>query len=590
MGSEATGRVARPRLAFGTEATGAPATRGHVAHHGACSFRTRDEEGPIPTMISCRTAVLVASAALAGALGQGAPTARAADADASAIGVEPDVSGVFVGGSAQFADDPRSSVTGRWSEAHGRFDWLERVDAAPGAPDGFTAIVPAGAFVYGIGYANGSLAVAKMDADTGRLRNACGPTGVRVSSLGPSVLPGRAAAVGGNIVVVGGTLAKPTRGVIAEVDGDDCTVMRSALVGAGDPSLNVGFTAVDVDASGNPVASGFSGTKAAIFRFDRALIPGATQTFDLGGTAGAAFSDVRAAQDGGVAVGSVGSRLFAQCFTLPALSPDGRCGIAGRRLLGFDGSGAPTGGPALGRLPSGSWLVAGSHAGNAGSSTRRSRPALAAFRPADLSADAHVFRPTGTQVFDPFPTVAAGFSAVTASASSIAGVGSSGYLGSRQPFLFSSALDGTSPTFTPLTGLDAAPPAPVEPQPAAAPPSPAAPRVRPLARVRFARLARRPAADGTFGFLTLTCRRACTARGRYRAPVRDTRTTRLGGTKARLAAGWRLRLRLALTRRGLRTLARAEQLPVTVEFVITSAAGARQVVRRTVHMRARVAS
>jgi hypothetical protein len=261
-------------------------------------------------------------------------------------------------------------------------------------------------------------------------------------------------------------------------------------------------------------------------------------------------------------------------------------------LLSFDGNGAPAG-AALGRLPSGSWLVAGSRAGNTGSSTRRARPELAAFQPADLSADPHVFGPTGTQVFDPFPTVAAGFSAVTASETSIAGVGSSGYPGSRQPFLFSSALDGTTPTFTPLTGLDTAPHAPVEPAPTAAPSSPAAPptrRVRPLARVRFVRLARRPAADGTFGFLTVTCRRACTARGRYTAPVRGTRTARLGGTKARLAAGWQLRLRLALTRRGLRTLARAKQLPVTVEWVITSAAGARQVVRTIVNMRARVSS
>jgi hypothetical protein len=543
-------------------------------------------------MISCRTAALVVSATLAGALAQGAPTARAADADASAVGVEPDSSGVLVGGSAQFADDPRSSVAGRWSEAKGGFDWLERVDAAPGAPDGFTAIVPAGGFVYGIGYANGSLAVAKMDADTGRLRNACGPTGVRLNSLGPSVVPGKAAAVGGNIVVVGGTLSQPTRGFIAEVDGDDCTVLRSALVGGGDPSVNVGFTAVDLDASGNAVASGFSGTKAAIFRFDRALVPGGTQTFDLGGAAGAAFSDVRAAKNGGVAVASVDSRLFAQCFTLPALSPDGRCGTAGQRSLSFNLIGAPTGSAALGRLPSGSWLVAGSHAGRGGFSTSQSRPALGAFKPADMGADPQVFRPTGTRVFDPFPSVAAGFSAVTASATRIAGVGSSGYLGSRQPFLFSSQLDGTTPTFTPLTGLDAAPPAPVEPaNPASPAPGVAAPpTARPLARVRFARLARRPAADGTFGFLTLTCQRACTARGRYTAPLRGTRTTRLGGTRARLAARWRLRLRLALTRRGLRTLARAKQLPVTVEFVITSSTGARQVVRRTVNLRARVRS
>jgi hypothetical protein len=103
-------------------------------------------------------------------------------------------------------------------------------------------------------------------------------------------------------------------------------------------------------------------------------------------------------------------------------------------------------------------------------------------------------------------------------------------------------------------------------------------------------LARRPAADGTFGFLALSCRRACTARGRYTAHVQGTRTARLGGTRARLAAGWRLRLRLALTRRGLRTLARAGQLPVLVRFVVADAAGTRQVVRRTVKLRARVRS
>jgi hypothetical protein len=188
-------------------------------------------------------------------------------------------------------------------------------------------------------------------------------------------------------------------------------------------------------------------------------------------------------------------------------------------------------------------------------------------------------------VFDPFPTVAAGFSAVTASSTSISGVGTSGYVGSRRPFLFTSELDGTKPTFTPLTGLDTAPPAPVEP---AHPQSPAP--TQPLVRARFARLAHRPATDGTFGFLTLTCRRACTARGSYTASLRGTRTARLGGTKARLAAGWRLRVRLALTHRGLRTLARARRLPVTVRFVVADGAGAGQVVRRTLTMRARPVS
>jgi hypothetical protein len=104
---------------------------------------------------------------------------------------------------------------------------------------------------------------------------------------------------------------------------------------------------------------------------------------------------------------------------------------------------------------------------------------------------------------------------------------------------------------------------------------------------RFAQLARRPAHDGTFGRLTLICRRACTARGRYTAPLGGTRTARLGGAKARLAPGWSLRLRLALTRRGLRTLGHAKRLRVTVRFVVTDAAGTREVVRRTLDMRAR---
>jgi hypothetical protein len=436
-------------------------------------------------MISSRLAALVATATLAVALAHGAPTARAADADAGAVGVEPGDSGVFVGGSARFANDVRSGVAGRWSAARRGFDWLERVDAAPGASDGFTAIVPAGGFVYSIGYADGQLAVAKMDAATGMLKRACGPTGVRLSTLGPSVLPGRAAAVGGNIMVVGRTGLKPTRGVIAEVDGGDCEVVRSTVVGAADPSANVGFTAVDLDASENPVVSGFSGTKAAIFRFDSGLLPRGRQTFDLDGSSGAAFSDVRAGTGSGLAVASVGSRLLAQCFTLPGLSPDGRCGTAGMRSVSFDGDGVPGGTVTLGRLPSGSWLVAGSHAGKAGFPTKQSRPALGAFEPTGLGADSNVFPPTGTQVFDPFPTVAAGFNAVTASATSITGVGTSGRLGSRRPFVFSSELDGTKPTFTPLTALDSAPPAPVEPAPPAPPPS-AEPPTRARARARDA--------------------------------------------------------------------------------------------------------
>jgi hypothetical protein len=537
-------------------------------------------------MISSRTATLVVTAALAGALGHGAPAARAADADASAVAVAPGAPGVFLAGSVQSPGDPRSGVAGRWNPARSGFDWLARVNAPPGAADGFTAIVPAGAFVYGISSADGRLAVAKMDAGTGRLRRACGPAGVRLSSLGPPVLPGRAATAGGRIVVVGRTLGQPSRGFIAAVDGGDCRVLRSAVVGAAGPGVDVGFTAIDLDASGSPVVAGFSGAQPAVFRFDGGLLPRGTQTFGAGGAARAAFTDVRVAQDRGIAVGSVGSQLVAQCFTLPALSADARCGPAGLRSLNFHGAGVPAGPATLGRLPSGSWLVAAAQAGPGGSPTSELRPALGAFEPKALRADPRVFGPAGTQVFDPFGAAPSGFSAVTASAAGITGVGNSGPVGSRRPFLFSSRLDGTAPSFTPLAGLATAPPAPVEP--AAPPPPPPRPGGAPLlARARFTRMAGRPAADGTFGFLTLTCRRACTARGSYTAPLGGGRTARLGRARARLAAGWRLRVRLALTRRGLRTLARAGRLPVTVRFGVADAAGTRQVVRRTAVIRSR---
>jgi hypothetical protein len=72
--------------------------------------------------------------------------------------------------------------------------------------------------------------------------------------------------------------------------------------------------------------------------------------------------------------------------------------------------------------------------------------------------------------------------------------------------------------------------------------------------------------------------------------VRGNRTARLGGTRARLAASWRLRVRLALTRRGLRILARAKRLEVMVRFVVSDRAGADQFVRRTITLLARRAS
>lgn len=532
----------------------------------------------------------VAAAALAaGLLAASAPAARAADADAIAVAAGPDAASLLVGGSAQFPNEPRSSVAGRWSTERGRFDWLERVDAAPGAADGFTALVPAGRFAYGIGYANGSLAVAKIDAATGTLQRSCGPTGVHLSSLGPAVLPGRAVAAGGGVVVAGATTVRPTRGFVAVVDGGDCTVRRSALVSAGDGSLDVGFTSVDLDASGNAVAAGFSGTKAAVVRFDGALVPQAVQTFDLGGGFGGAFTDVRVAGDRGVAVGLTGTRLLAQCFRLPALSADTSCGTAGLRSLSYNGDGAPAAGATLGRLPSGSLLVAGSHSGRAGLSRTQVRPALGAFRAADMSADGGVFAPAGAQVFDPFPAVGSGFTAVTAAAGGIAGVGTSGLVGSRRAFLYTSAVDGTKPAFTSLA-LDSAVAAPVEAAPSAPAAAPAAGVVKAapplLAQPRFSGLARRAAADGTFGFLTLSCRRACTARGVYSAPLPGARRARLGSALVRLSMGSRLRLRLALSSRGLRTLGRERRLPVTVRFVVTDRAGARQVVRRALTLRA----
>jgi hypothetical protein len=549
-------------------------------------------------MMSSRAAALAAAVMLAAVLGQGPSKALAADADASAIALGTDPSDVFVGGSAQSAPELRSSLAGRWNAARGSFDWLERVDAAPGAADAFTAIVPAGAFLYGVGSANGQLAVAKMDADTGRLRRACGATGVRVSSLGPAVLPGRAVAVGGHIVVVGRTLARPMRGFIADVDGGTCAVVRSALVAAADPGVDVGFTAVDADASGNPVVSGFSGGKAAVFRFDRSLIPRGTQTFDLGRSPGAVFSDVKIGPDRGVAVARAGSRLLAACFTLPGLTPDARCGMGGLRALRYPGPGVPAGGATLARLPTGSWLVAGAHAGTAGFASGRLRPALGAFQPATLGADRHVFALAGTQGFDPFRSEPAAFGAVAASSTGIAAVGDSGLPGSRSPFLFSARLDGTKPEFTPLPGMTTAPAARVEPAPPAPPQAPApvggvapvAREVAPLARARFGRLAHRPAADGTFGVLTLSCRHECTARGRYSAHVRRHRRARLGSTTARLAANWHLRMRLTLTRAGLRLLARAGRLEVTVRFVVSDRAGAAQLLRRTMTLHARRAS
>ena len=534
--------------------------------------------------------------ALLSTLAAAAPDARAADADASAVEPAPDGAALYVGGSSQFSGDQRSSVLGRRNAA-GAFDWLERVDMAPGAADAFSDIVLAGDFLYGVGYANGSLAVAKADPATGTLQRSCGATGIALDGLGPSVLPGKAVAMGNDLVVVGGTLVQPTRGFIAVVDGDDCTLRSSSLIGAPDASSNVGFTSIDLDADGNPVVSGFSGSDAAIFRFGADLTPLGTRTFDLGGVLGEAFTDVRARSTGGVAVGLVGTSLLAQCFTLPELSADTSCGTAGRRSLSFNANGTPTGGAVLGRRPSRGWLVAGSHAGYAGYSSSLTRAAIGAFKTRDLSADAGVFAPTGAQVFDPFPFSPSTFTAVTASANSIAGVGVSGYIGARQPFVFTAQPDGSAATFTSLAGFDTAAAAPVQAAPpTSAPDSASAPaaggaspssipaRPAPLATSRFRRVVARPASDGTFGYLTLTCARACTAAGVYTARTRGGRTSRLGATRARLDAGDTLQVRLALTRAGRGVLRRQRRLTVTVRFELT-APGARQVVEKVVKLR-----
>jgi hypothetical protein len=543
-------------------------------------------------MTSSRIGAAVVGALLS-AMAVAAPSARAADADASAVERVPQSAAAYVAGSSQFSNDPRSGVLGRWNLDTGAFDWLERVDAAPGMPDAFSDVVPAGGFVYGVGYANGRLGIAKADPATGTLQRSCGPAGIALDELGASVLPGKAVAMGSDLVVVGATLAKPTRGMIAVIDGGDCSVRRSALVGGSDASPNVGFTSVDLDAQGNPVVSGFSGAHAAIFRFGADLTPLRTQTFDLGAIGAEAFTDLRTGSAGGVALGLVGTRLLAQCFTLPDLGADTSCGTAGRRSLSFSARGVPTGGAVLGRLRSG-WLVAGSHLGRAGYSTPLARAALGAFKAPDLSADAGVFSPAGAQVFDPVPSTPSAFTAVMSPASSIVAVGVSGYLGSRRPFVFTAQADGRAATFTPLAGFDTAAAAPVEPEPAApgpSPPGPASPggaavHPRGLATWRFRRMVARPAADGTFGYLALSCAHACEVSGAYTAPVRGGRTARLGATRARLAGGDALRVRLALTSAGRRTLRCGRHLAVTVRFAVTGRGAARQVIEKAVVLRA----
>jgi hypothetical protein len=103
-----------------------------------------------------RTPILSVLTALA-ALAATAPPAHAGDADAAAVAVAD--GSVYVGGSVYATSDLRSSVIGRWNPRAGAFDWLERVEGAAGGADGITDVVPAGGYVYGVGYGNGALVV-----------------------------------------------------------------------------------------------------------------------------------------------------------------------------------------------------------------------------------------------------------------------------------------------------------------------------------------------------------------------------------------------------------------------------------------------
>jgi hypothetical protein len=500
------------------------------------------------------------------------PPARAGDADGSAVAVA--AGSVYVGGSAFHSGDLRSSIIGRFNPAAGSFDWLERVEGAAGAADGITDVVAAGGYVYGIGYGNGGLVVSKLDPATGTLQRSCGEGGVTVNGLGASILPGRAAALGDDLVVVGATLALPTRGVIAIVDGATCTVRASATLGAADPASSVGFTTVAVDSAGFPVVAGFSGSDAALFRFAPDLTPLVSRTVDLGGTLADVFTGLAAGPDGGVAVGIAGTTLHAQCFTLPALTAVPECGPAGRRTLKY-GAGAPYGTVALARTAAGGWLVAGSEFGWATPAGFLTRAALAAFEPTALEADTTVFAPTGAQVLDPFPYQPSSFAAVTADADGITATGTAGYVGSRRPFLFTSHTDGTGAAVTPLDGFESAPPAPVEPAPPAPPAAPpvAAPAAPPpprpaLATVRWSALTKRPDRNGGFGRLTLRCARDCRASGTYTVRVRG-RVVRLGKASARLGAGESVRVRLVLSPGGRRRLGHSRRLAVKVRLRVT---------------------
>ena len=405
--------------------------------------------------------VMTAVAALAAA----APQARAGDADATAVVPAAAPAGVFAAGSATFADDTRSAIAGRWNAGRKAFDWLWRVDMAPGGIDAFTDLVEDGGALYGVGFANGKIAVAKLDPATGTLLSSCAGSGVAMHALDAPVLTGRAIAAGGDIVLVGGTLVKPTRGVIAVVDRATCELRQSALVSAADPSADAGFTALARDDDGNLLVSGFLGSDAAVLRFGPDLDRRGTATFDVGAPLGDAFTTVQV--DGQRALAAGGAVL--QCLALPSLEPDTGCGAGGRRPLTFEAAGAPAGGVVAARLPSGGWLLGGANYGFAGFPTILTRAALGAFQAGGLEPHTSVLAPAGQAVFDAFPYQPSSFSALTASAGGITGVGVSGYFPIRVPFLFSSAPDGTAPEFSRLTGFATAAAAPHEPAPPAPP-------------------------------------------------------------------------------------------------------------------------
>jgi hypothetical protein len=503
-----------------------------------------------------------------GAAALHAAPARAADADLSAVA--PADGGAFVAGSTSSWTDLRSGILGRWSAGRGAFDWLWRIDAGPATIDALTDVVPAAGAVFAVGSSNGSLSVAKLDPATGTLLRSCRGVGIATHAFGAPFVPGRAVFSGGDLVVVGGTIAWPSQGVIAAIDGNDCSLVGSALVSAPNPGVAAGFAAVDAARDGSLLVSGFAGSDAAVWRFDAALHRLGERGYDLG-RAGDAFTDIEIAGDRGVAV--AGTSPVTQCIALPALDPDAACGDDGRRELGF----AAAGGVALAALPSGGWLAGG---GDYGLATGL-RPALGF-----LGAGS----PPAT-VFGALGSLPSSFADVTASDAGIAGVGVSGYFGSRRPFVFGARLDGGAGAFVPLSGLESAAPAPLEPAPAAPPATPdaapdaarapAPPAGPALALARFGSLAVRPARDGSIGALMLQCARDCRASGVLRA-LGDT----LGSTVARLRAGETRRIPLRLTAAGGRTLARHAPLRVTVRVTVTDAAGSAETIQKRLTLHA----